>query len=235
MTNKENATINNNGTLAAVGLLTNEAKATINNGGTTNFDAAITSSDGTVNNGIINNYGNATIYTNSGAIDMKTVNAKATVTAGTGSISNNVLAAVTASTNRVTYTMTGAQTEIPAIGPVASINTVILDGVTMTLAESVSAGIPYSIEVKGATSFSSKGGAGTAVIFALAENKTLTVSADAVLTVNAGVTIGAVITALEIIVNAKGKVVNYGTIKTSTSVDGKWSGTGNVANEAVTL
>lgn len=235
LTNKENATINNNGTLAAIGLLTNEAKATINNGGTTNFDAAITSSNGTVNNGIINNYGNAAIYTNGGAIDMKTVNAKATVTAGTGSISNDVLAAVTATTNRVTYTMTGAQTEIPAIGPVASINTVILDGVTMTLAESVSAEIPYSIEVKGATSFSSKGGAGTAVIFALAENKTLTVAADAVLTVNAGVTIGAVSTALEITVNAKGKVVNYGTIKTSTNKDSKWSGTGTVENGVVTL
>ena len=235
LTNKEKATINNEGNLAASGLLTNESEATINNGSTTNFDAAITSSEGTTNAGIIDNYGSVEIYTNSGAINMKTVNAKATVTAGDGSISNDVLATVTAATNTVTYTMTGAQKEIPGIGLAASINTIVLDGVTMTLEKSVGAGIDYDIVVKGATSFSSKGGAGTEVKFALSSGKTLSVAEGAVLTVNAGVVIGALDNALSITVNAEGKVVNYGTIKTSTSKGDNWSGTGTVENGVVSL
>lgn len=225
--NKEKATINNEGTLATEGLLTNNDKATINNGSAENFDAVISdlSTAASTNSGKINNYGSVTIKTNSGTIDMKNVNAKANITDGTGTVNNDVLAVVSASGNKITYTMTGAQKEIP-VAIRNAVNTIILNNVTMTL-EDNKIGYGYDIEIVGATTFNSNGGAGTVWKFGLADNKKITLTNGATMTVNAGVSVGRATSALEIKFGTGAKIVNYGTVYAAEPEEGKFSGTGS--------
>lgn len=235
--NMEAATINNEGALAAAGLLDSKAKATINNGTSTNFAAKITD-DGTpanANEGTINNYGDVAVSTNSGVINMLNVNAKATVsTQSSGTINNNVLASVTnTGKNRVAYTMTGSQKGVLKGLNANNINTLILDNVTFALeANEVPTAGTGNLEgistviISGSTSFSSNAGAGNPRYFQLPESAKMELAENATLTVNAGVTIGSITTAMTMEFGDNTKVLNYGTIKTSTEKPTSgWSGT----------
>lgn len=236
LVNNENATINNQGTLAADGFLENKAKAVINNGGEDNFSATITSGTGTTSAGTINNWGNATIEKNTGNIEMKSVNAKLVVVTGTGgSINNDELATVNGGTgSTVTYTMTGTHNAIPEINNATGVTDIVLDGVQMIMKSSVAAAVNYNIVVKGKTTFSSNIGSGADYKFALADGKTWTVKAGAEMTVNSGVIIGRVDAALNIVIEEGGSVGNYGKIYASNAAE-DFGGNGSVTNAAITL
>lgn len=221
--NMKAATINNEGTLAANGLLDSKKEATINNGTSKNFAAAITDKGepANVNAGTINNYGKVAVKTNTGVINMLNVNAKATVTApSNGTINNNVLASVTnTGKNNVTYTLTGSQKGVLEGLKANSINTLILDGVTFALeANEVPTADVGNLEgistviISGSTSFSSNAGAGNPRYFQLPESAEIKLAENATLTVNAGVTIGSVTTGMTVTLGNNAEVFNYGNI-----------------------
>lgn len=217
--NAPSATINNLGTIE--GTLANKGK--IVNGGEDNIDAVldITSNDKITDavKGSIENYAKATVATLDGEVEMMSVNAVLSASAGSGLVDNDELAAVEAGTDVVvTYTVSGTQTEdtIDAETLIKNgVTKVIFDGVVLNLNGGLALNYgakALDVEVKTNSSVNSKGGAAAGYALTLGtstEKVDLKIESGKALTVNAG-------TLLEgnYSVSGAGAIVNNGAVAT---------------------